>query len=114
MLDYWSEWQRLSDFSLTTQAPQGAGIYEVRHAVSGRVIAFGSARKVADTLLNLPASNRISTRLMRLLGSQPSRVRAADLEFRTCAASDLEAAKGLATRLLGLRQRAWRKRAFQR
>ena len=112
MVQTWSSWKRFPDATNggTVEAPIGPGVYEVRHTMTGRVIAFGDSANVAQSLSELNVNGGLSpfTRLFRrrLL---PSRV--ADLEYRTCAAGSRAEARTAAHRLLGLRQTAWRRRA---
>lgn len=112
MVQTWSGWKRFPDGQNGSllDAPNGPGVYEVRHTLTGRVIAFGHAKSVADTLDQLKANGGVGT-IARLFGRQPAMPRVADLEYRTCAASSRAEAKTTAHRLLGLRQTAWRRRA---
>jgi hypothetical protein len=81
----------------------------VRHTLTGRVIAFGHAGDVANALnyLNLNGGGSILSRLFR---RQPLASRVSELEYRTCAATTRAEARTTASRLLGLRQTAWRRR----
>ena len=108
MVQTWSGWKRFPDAQSgdTVEAPIGPGVYEVRHSLTGRVIAFGPTGNVAQTLSALKLNGGVST-LQRLFGRQPSVPRVADLEYRTCAATSRAEAKTAAHRLLGLRQTAW-------
>lgn len=112
MVQTWSSWKRFSDAADggAVEAPIGPGVYEVRHTMTGRVIAFGDSRNVAQTLSELKTQGSLSP-LARLFGKRPLASRAADLEYRTCAAGSRAEAKTAAHRLLGLRQSAWRRRA---
>src|SRR5215813_1820527 len=86
MVQTWSNWKQFPDAQSGehVEAPIGPGVYEVRHTMTGRVVAFGHSANVANSL--------------------------ADLEYRTCAATSRAEAKTAAQRLLGLRQTAWRRR----
>ena len=111
MVQTWSGWKRFSDSQIgeSTEAPRGPGVYEVRHTMTGRVIAFGHARNVANELTDLKPNGAVGT-FARLFGRQPLAARVSDLEYRTCAAASRAEAKITASRLLGLRQTAWRRR----
>lgn len=107
----WSSWKRFPDAQSGehVEAPIGPGVYEVRHTLTGRVVAFGHSSNVANALSELKLNGGVGTfaRLFR----KPSLVsRVADLEYRTCAAATRADAKVAAHRLLGLRQTAWRRR----
>ncbi len=107
----WSSWKRFPDAQSgdSVEAPIGPGVYEVRHTLTGRVVAFGHAGNVAQALSDVKLDDGVGTfaRLFR----KPSLVsRVADLEYRTCAAASRAEAKVTAHRLLGLRQAAWRRR----
>lgn len=107
----WSSWKRFPDVQSGdhVEAPVGPGVYEVRHTLTGRVVAFGHSGNVANALseLKLNGGVGIFARLFR----RPSLVsRVADLEYRTCASTTRAEAKVTAHRLLGLRQTAWRRR----
>ncbi len=111
MVQAWSDWRRFSGAQAAGHvgAPSGPGVYEVRHTMTGRVVAFGHARNVAEALvdLNRNGSSGIFARLFR---RQAPLSRASDLEYRTCAAASRAEAKTAASRLQGLRQAAWRRR----
>lgn len=112
MVPTWSSWKRFPDAAKggTVEAPIGPGVYEVRHTMTGRVIAFGDSGKVAQTLSEIKVNGGLGP-LARLFGRQPLVSRVADLEYRTCAVSSRAEAKTAAHRLLGLRHIAWRRRA---
>jgi hypothetical protein len=111
MVQTWSSWKRFPDVASgdNVEAPIGPGVYEVRHTLTGRVVAFGPANNVAQALseLKLDGGTRAFGKLFR---KQPLVPRVADLEYRTCAAASRAEAKTAAQRLLGLRQTAWRRR----
>ncbi|HTT47031.1 MAG TPA: hypothetical protein VMG39_03405 [Pseudolabrys sp.] len=110
MMQTWSGWKRFSDGDVdTVEAPVGPGVYEVRHTLTGRVMAFGHSADVAKSLAEL-RSNGEASPWARLLGREPLAARVSDLEYRTCAAESRADAKTAAQRLLGLRQSAWRRR----
>ena len=107
----WSSWKRFPDaqFGGLVEAPIGPGVYEVRHTMTGRVVAFGHTANVANAISDLKLNGGLSP-LARFFGRQPLVSRVNDLEYRTCAAATRADAKTTAHRLLGLRQTAWRRR----
>jgi hypothetical protein len=107
MMQTWSGWKRFSDLA-TIDAPAGPGVYEVRHTLTGRVVAFGHSADVTRSIAELKSGE--ITPWARLIGRQPLDVRTSDLEYRTCPAESRADAKTAAQRLLGLRQSAWRRR----
>lgn len=110
MVQTWSSWKRFPDVESgdNVEAPIGPGVYEVRHAMTGRVVAFGPAANVAQALSELKLDG--GGTFARLFRKQTLVPRVADLEYRTCAAASRAEAKVAAQRLLGLRQTAWRRR----
>jgi hypothetical protein len=114
MVQTWSGWKRFPDAHSGghVEAPIGPGVYEVRHTLTGRVVAFGHARNVANAISDLKVNGGIGP-LARLFGRQPLVSRVTDLEYRTCAAASRSEARTAANRLMGLRQTAWRRRADQ-
>ena len=111
MVQTWSGWKRFPDAHSggVVEAPIGPGVYEVRHTLTGRVVAFGHARNVANAIADLKVNGGVSP-IARFFGRQPLVSRVSDLEYRTCAAASRAEAKTAANRLLGLRQTAWRRR----
>jgi hypothetical protein len=111
MVQTWSSWKRFPDAQIGDhiEAPIGPGVYEVRHTMTGRVVAFGHASNVANAIADLKLNGGVSS-FARFFGRQPLVSRVSDLEYRTCAAASRADAKTTASRLLGLRQTAWRKR----
>lgn len=112
MIQTWSDWKRFPDAEsgANIEAPIGPGLYEVRHTLTGRVVAFGPTGNVAQALSELKLSGGIADAFTRLFRKQPLVSRVSDLEYRTCAAASRAEAKTAAHRLLGLRQTAWRRR----
>ncbi len=112
MVQIWSGWKRFPSTGSggDIDAPAGPGVYEVRHSLTGRVIAFGDSANVAHALADLKENGGLNP-FARLFRRQPAVSRVADLEYRTCAAGSRAEAKNVAHRLLGLRQAAWRRRA---
>jgi hypothetical protein len=111
MMQIWSSWQRFPDVKGgdAIEAPIGPGVYEVRHTMTGRLMAFGHAGNVANAISELKLNVGLSP-FARLFRRPPLVSRVADLEYRTCAAASRADAKTAAQRLLGLRQNAWRRR----
>jgi hypothetical protein len=111
MVQTWSNWKRFPDAYSGghVEAPIGPGVYEVRHTLSGRVVAFGHSGNVANSLADLKLNDGASV-FTRLFRKQPLVSHVADLEYRTCAAASRAEAKTAAQRLVGLRQTAWRRR----
>jgi hypothetical protein len=107
----WSSWKRFPDAQIGdhVEAPIGPGVYEVRHTMTGRVVAFGHAGNVANAISDLKLNGGASS-IARLFRRQPLVSRVSDLEYRTCAATSRAEAKTTASRLAGLRQSAWRRR----
>ena len=106
----WSGWKRFPDAASgeNVEAPIGPGVYEVRHTLTGRVIAFGHTANVAHAItdLKVPRGNAFA----RLFKPAPLMSRVSDLEYRTCAAGSRAEARTAAQRLKGLRHTAWRRR----
>ncbi len=107
----WSSWKRFPDARNpdSIEAPVGPGVYEVRHSLTGRVVAFGSTARVAEALTDLEHTGGVGL-FSRLFRREPLAARAADLEYRTCATQSRAEARTTAHRLMGLRQSAWRRR----
>jgi hypothetical protein len=110
MVQTWSNWKRFPDAQSGehVEAPTGPGVCEVRHTMTGRVVAFGHSANVANALADLKLNGGNT-----FTGSSASSnlaPRVADLEYRTCAAATRAEAKTAAQRLIGLRQTAWRRR----
>ena len=112
MVQNWSSWKRFpeAESGQSVEAPIGPGVYEVRHTLTGRVVAFGPTAHVAQALSELKLDGGVSGMLSRLFGRQPLVSRVSDLEYRTCATASRAEAKTAAHRLMGLRQVAWRRR----
>jgi hypothetical protein len=111
MMQIWSSWKRFPDAQSGehVEAPIGPGVYEVRHSMTGRVLAFGYAGNVAHAISELKLSGGGSL-FARLFRRRPLVSRVSDFEYRTCAAASRADAKITAQRLMGLRQTAWRRR----
>jgi len=111
MVPTWSSWKRFPDAQIGDHidVPIGPGVYEVRHTLTGRLIAFGYAGNLANALTDLALKGGADF-FARLFRRQPLVSRVSDLEYRTCAAASRAEAKVNASRLMGLRQTAWRRR----
>ncbi len=111
MMQTWSSWKRFPDAQSgdPIQAPIGPGVYEVRHSMTGRLLAFGHAANLANALSELKLHGGVGW-LTRLFRKQPPVLRVSDFEYRTCAAASRAEARVTAQRLMGLRQTAWRRR----
>ena len=111
MIQSWSNWKRFPDVKSgdRVEAPVGPGVYEVRHTMTGRLMAFGHSGNVAHTIAELKLDVGGGP-FARLFGREPLVSRVADLEFRTCAAASRADARTTARRLKGLRQTAWKRR----
>ena len=61
MVQTWSSWKRFPDVESgdNVEAPIGPGVYEVRHTLTGRLIAFGPAGNVAQALSELKVNGGI-------------------------------------------------------
>lgn len=111
MVQSWSAWKRFPDARAggVVEAPIGPGVYEVRHTMTGRVVAFGSTSNVANAISELKVNGGVSA-FARFFGRQPLVPRTNDLEYRTYAAASRAEAKTAASRFQSLRQSAWRRR----
>ncbi|MDB5601108.1 MAG: hypothetical protein JWN71_3152 [Xanthobacteraceae bacterium] len=112
MVATWSSWQRFPDRQRgeSLQAPIGPGVYEVRHAMSGRMVAFGPSGQVANALTDL-MPNRAKSFWHALLGRERPAYRSQDLEYRTCATATKREAKTFAGRLSDSRRTVFRRRS---
>ena len=88
MMQTWSSWKRFPDVKGgdAIEAPVGPGVYEVRHTLTGRVMAFGHAGNVANAISELKLNGGLGP-FARLFRRPPLVSRVADLEYRTCAAA---------------------------
>lgn len=96
------------DFGGQIDLPTGPGVYAIRHASTGEMLAFGPSAHVArdvESLLPRAGSSRWAPFAPRRLAT-----RIDELEFRTCAAASTNEAKILAERLRGRREVFWRRR----
>jgi hypothetical protein len=109
MVSSWGLWRAFPDHDSggSIEAPIGPGVYEVRHADTGRLVAFGSATSVAQALSKLMPQPVTGLRSL-FARKAPSRPSGA-LEYRTCSATSIDEAKFAAERLMGRRGAFWRK-----
>lgn len=106
MITSWGHWKSYprSGRGENIEAPIGPGLYEVRHAQSGDLFAFGTADNLAETLARLPVSPRS---LIRLLARRPAAA-LPELEYRIFATTTRAAAKTAAERMIDRREAWWR------
>jgi len=100
MISGWGEWKRYPNVARgeNIEAPIGPGIFEVRHASSGALFAFGAVDSVAVALSQLPSKpGKFASWFSR-------REELPQLEYRTCAALTKADAKTAAERMLGRRE----------
>lgn len=106
----WTSWKRFPDShnSELVEAPIGPGVYEVRHAETGEVVAFGHAASVANAIgaLKINGNAGMWAKLFHRSASIPVN----ELEYRTCATATKSEAKTAVKRLEGLRQQYWQRR----
>jgi hypothetical protein len=110
MTDIWSNWKRFPDPQAgeSLQAPIGPGLYEVRNAVSGDLVAFDYSGQVASALSQLlPDDSAPFWR--RFLQRDPVVHRSRDLEYRTLATTTKEEARLIAFRLIERRHSVFRR-----
>ena len=71
MVQTWSNWKRFPDAQSGehVEAPIGPGVYEVRHTMTGRVVAFGHSGNVANALADLKLND--GNTFTRLIRKQP-------------------------------------------
>ena len=107
MLQTWTAWRPFPRAEATFSVPAVPGVYEVRHSITGRIVAFGHTGNLARALDELRRYGGAGL-LAKLFGRGLPRI--ADLEFRICAAANRADARAVASRLLGMRQAVWRQR----
>ena len=112
MIGNWSNWKRFPEAELGehVEAPIGPGIYEVRNAAAGDLVAFDAAGNVAHALAAL---RKQPSGWARLFGGASKTPPSGELEYRTCAASSLAEARLMVQALNGRRQTYWRRSATQ-
>jgi len=102
MIASWTEWKRYPKAARgeTLEAPIGPGVYEVRHASSGALFAFGAVDNIAHTLSSITSGSKS---LVSWFGRRgPAAL--PDLEYRIFATLTREDAKVAAERLIGRRE----------
>jgi len=106
----WSNWKRFPNARSgdSVEAPIGPGVYEVRHAETGELIAFGDAANVATAIADLKVDH--GGGWLRFFRADNPRPDVANLEYRTYAAATRADARTAAKRLSGLRQTYWKRR----
>jgi hypothetical protein len=110
MIGRWSNWKPFPNaiHGEHIEAPIGPGVYEVCHAPTQEVVAFGCTANVAQALSNvLPPGGRRKWPFFRRAAA--SRYETRELEYRTCATGSLEEARFAAAQLTGYRQALWRR-----
>ncbi len=112
MIGNWSIWKRFpqAERGEHVEAPIGPGIYEVRNAAAGDLVAFDAAGNVAHALAAL---RKRPSGWARLFGGASKTRVSADLEYRTCAAASLAEARLMVQALNGRRQTYWRRSSTQ-
>jgi len=102
MMTCWTGWKRYPRASRgeNIEAPISAGIYEVRHAGSGALFAFGAVDNLAQSLAQLRRGPRSITAWFgrQALPDLP------ELEYRTCATRTRADARIAAERMIGRRE----------
>jgi hypothetical protein len=102
----WSAWKRFPDAKSGEhiEAPIGAGVYEVRRAASGELIAFGHAGSVVQALAGI----RMPRSWTSIFSGAAARTD--ELEYRVCGASDKASARHIADGLRNRRHAYWTRR----
>jgi len=94
MIGRWTSWKRFPNafHGESLEAPIGPGVYEVCHADSGELVAFGSSPNVAEALCKvLPPQDARKWPFFRK-NSRP-RYTSDELEYRTCPAGKVVEAR---------------------
>ena len=102
MIACWTSWKRYPRASLgeNIEAPISPGIYEVRHALSGDLFAFGAVDNLAQSLAQL---QRTPKSITAWFGRQAP-LDLPELEYRTCATRSRADARIAAERMIGRRE----------
>ncbi len=102
MIATWTEWKRYPRASRgeNIEAPISPGIYEVRHAASGALFAFGAVDNLAQALASIPVAPKP---LIPWFGRRDP-IELPDLEYRTCATHSRADAKIAKERMIGRRE----------
>jgi hypothetical protein len=114
MVGCWVAWKHFPDprQGEHIEAPIGPGVYEVRDASTGRLVAFGHAANVASELTALLPKPALRWKRVLFGDGQGQRVTrpTGEFEYRTCSASSLDEARSIAQRLQERRDVFWRRR----
>lgn len=88
MVDQWTSWKKFPEPKLGEHldAPLGPGVYELRNAMSGEMLAFGHSPNVASTL----TKQLTPSFWQRMRGTAPD---LRNIEYRTMAASSPQSAR---------------------
>jgi hypothetical protein len=100
----WTAWRHFPEphSGIPLEAPEGPGVFEVRHIATGEQVAFAVSSNVAGslgTLIAPAASGLRSIFARRRITHRPS-----DLEYRVCATATMKEARAEEDRLNGLRR----------
>jgi hypothetical protein len=103
MTRQWSNWKPFPDAGRGEhiEAPIGPGVYEVRRAGNGELVAFGHAASVAQALAALAPRKR--ARSWMILFARHA-ARPEPIEYRVCSMDTTAAAKSFANGLRSRRQ----------
>ncbi len=109
MMTSWAAWRPFPNPQSGghIDAPIGPGVYEVRHTLTGAVVAFGPSGNVAQDLAILLPKPR--AKLWSSLVPRRNELRSEQLEYRTCTATTAQEARTIAERLRGRREVFWRR-----
>jgi hypothetical protein len=109
MVDQWTSWKKFPEPQRGEHldAPLGPGIFEVRRATSGEVLAFGHSPNVAVTLARQMAPSFWE----RWRGKMSLDLR--DIEYRTMAATTPRSARDHAAKIDRQREAYWGRLALR-
>jgi hypothetical protein len=101
MMPSWSQWKTYPRGLRgdTIEAPIGPGMFEVRDAVTGTLLAFEAVDNLAHALATFSLGKR--SLMARLLRRSPPAM--PELVYRTCATASRADARTAAARMLGRR-----------
>ena len=90
MVRSWSAWRSFPNpqYGGHLDAPVGPGLYEVRHADTGALVAFSPAANVAQALAGMLPQQQ--TGILSFLRRRPDHA-PESLEYRTCIAASMSA-----------------------
>jgi len=105
MANSWVAFKRFPDrhFGEYVEAPIGPGVYEVRHVLTGELVAFDHAANVARALASLSPRPSLMSWLTDFIRND-IRYATNELEYRTCAATTLDEAKMITNHLTERRE----------